>query len=103
MRKPLPVHVLSSAKAAIVEARNWWRAHREKAPFAFDEELERALELIARQPGVGAKAQSPNLRSVRRLHLGRIHYYLYYRVVETSNRVEVLAAWHTSRGSKPPA
>lgn len=103
MKRPLPVHVLFSAKAAIVEARNWWRSHREKAPFAFDEELERALELIARQPEVGAKAQSPNLQGVRRLHLGRIHYYLYYRVGAASNRVEVLAIWHTSRGAQPPA
>jgi plasmid stabilization system protein ParE len=36
---------------------------------------------------------------VRRLHLDRIRYWVYYRV--RRNRLEVLSVWHSSRGSGP--
>lgn len=42
------------------------------------------------------------LPGVRRLHLARIHYDLYYRLVEAPRRLEILAFWHASRGSHPP-
>jgi len=32
--------------------------------------------------------------------LKRIHYYLYYRVEQDD--IEILALWHTSRGTGPP-
>ena len=35
-----------------------------------------------------------------RVQLRRIHYYLYFRV--TGDSIEILAFWHTSRGSGPP-
>ncbi len=37
----------------------------------------------------------------RRLLLRRIGYHLYYRVHEENADVEILAFWHTSRGSSP--
>jgi plasmid stabilization system protein ParE len=99
---PLPVHVVSSAARAITEAAAWWVANRPKAPNAFAEELERAFRLIASQPGIGARAQNTSLVGVQRIHLARVHYHLYYRVVMTPEAIEVLALWHTSRGSNPP-
>ncbi len=41
------------------------------------------------------------LAGVRRLHLKRIRYYLYYRVKDDPQQVEILALWHTSRGTGP--
>jgi hypothetical protein len=38
-----------------------------------------------------------SLRGVRRVHLARIRYHLYYRA--TSSAVEVLAFWHARRGT----
>lgn len=102
MSDRLPVYVVNSAARAIVEAAEWWAANRPKAPGAFAEELERALRLIALQPGIGARAQNTKLNGVRRIHLARVHYHLYYRVVIARPAVEVLALWHTSRGSSPP-
>ena len=75
--------------------------NRPKAPGAFAEELQRAFQLIASQPGVGARALNFKLADVRRIHLARVHYYLYYRVTESPAAIEVLALWHTSRGSDP--
>ena len=71
------VHIVSSAARAIAEAAEWWVANRPKAPEAFAEELERAIQLLASQPSIGAQARNVKLVGVRRVHLQRIHYYLY--------------------------
>ncbi len=101
MRRKLPIRVVQSAADQILEAAAWWDANRPKAPGIFREEIAHALELISIQPRVGARASNAKLAGVRRVHLSRVHYYLYYRVRESPNVVEVLALWHTSRGSGP--
>ena len=101
MSGPFPVRIVSSAARAIVEAAEWWVANRSKAPDAFAVELERALQLIASQPLIGALARNVTLAGVRRIHLPRVHYHLYYRVVSDPMTVEILALWHTKRGSSP--
>jgi plasmid stabilization system protein ParE len=95
------VHIVISAARAIAEAAEWWVANRPKAPEAFAEELERAFQLLASQPSIGAQARNVKLVGVRRVHLQRIHYYLYYRVRANTETVEVLALWHTKRGTSP--
>jgi plasmid stabilization system protein ParE len=100
--RPLPVEVTDLAKAQIRAAEEWWRLNRPKAPNAIREELEGACALIAIQPEIGARATNLSLTGVRRLHLTRIRYYVYYRVAPDPERVEILAFWHTSRGGTPP-
>lgn len=101
MSTPLPVRITASAARSISEAGNWWASNRPKAPDAFAEELARSLALIASQPSIGARAVNVKLSGVRRVHLARIHYHLYYRIAGTPPAIEVLALWHTSRGSQP--
>ena len=100
MSSPLPVRIVSSAARAIAEAAEWWVANRPKAPDAFVTDLESALKLIASHPGIGARARNAKLENVRRVHLARVHYHLYYRVTSEPS-IEVLALWHTSRGTDP--
>lgn len=100
MSAPLQVHIVSSAARAIAEAAEWWAANRLKAPDAFVIEFERALQVISSQPAIGARATNVKLGGVRRVHLSRIHYHLYYRVT-SEPAIEVLALWHTSRGTYP--
>ena len=95
----LPVKITRRAAAQIRDGASWWSANRPKAPGAFAEDLRRAVELISHQPTIGTRAASKRLRDVRRVHLGRIRYYLYYRV--QTDRVEILAVWHSSRGRDP--
>ena len=102
MSTALPVRIVTSAAIAIREAAKWWGANRPKVPSAFVEELERGLQLIASQPAVGAQARNTKLSNVRRIHLARVHYHLYYRITPEPPTVEVLALWHTSRGQAPP-
>lgn len=101
MSSPLPVRIVGSAGQAILDAAEWWLANRPKAPDAFAVELERAFQLLASQPLIGAQARNVTLAGVRRIHLPRVHYYLYYRITSESKTVEILALWHTKRGGSP--
>jgi plasmid stabilization system protein ParE len=102
VRPPLHVEVSDLAREQIRAVEEWWRVNRPKAPNAIREELERASQLISVQPEIGARARNISLAGVRRLHLTRVRYYLYYRVAADPERIEVLAFWHESRGSGPP-
>jgi plasmid stabilization system protein ParE len=95
------VVIVSSAAQAIIKAAKWWVANRPKAPDALAVELERTLQLLASQPSIGAQARNVKLAGVRRIHLPRVHYHLYYRVIDEPPTIEVLALWHTKRGASP--
>lgn len=101
MSHALPVRIVASAGKAILDAAEWWVANRPKAQDAFTVELERAIQILASQPLIGARARNIKLAGVRRLHLPRVHYHLYYRVTTHPEVVEILALWHTSRGTSP--
>ena len=58
MNPPLPLRVVSSAALAIAEAADRWAANRPKAPDALVTDLEKALQLIASHPGIGARARN---------------------------------------------
>ena len=98
---PLPVVVTRSAELAIREASVWWAQNRPSAPAALIEELQRAFALISVQPEIGARALNTSLPGVRRVLVARIRYYLYYRRSPSGTQVEILALWHTSRGTGP--
>jgi plasmid stabilization system protein ParE len=100
--EPLHVEVSALASGQIREAEAWWRVNRTKAPNAIREELERASVLVAAQPHIGARARNLTLLGVRRLHLARIRYDIYYRVTDAPRQLEILAFWHTRRGTTPP-
>ena len=74
---------------------------RPKARDACVEEIERGFDLISSLPGVGEPVAHKRIQGIRRLLLGRIRYHLYYRLHKDIEAVEVLALWHTSRGSGP--
>jgi plasmid stabilization system protein ParE len=97
----LPIVVTASAAAAMREAEEWWFQNRISSSTPLADDLDRAFELIAFHPAFGARARNVNLPGVRRVHLSRIRYHLYYRVSPAGDRIEILAFWHTSRGSDP--
>lgn len=101
MSSPLPVRIVGSAGQAILDAAEWWVSNRTKAPDEFAIQLERAIQILAFQPLIGAEALNVKLAGVRCLHLPRVHYHLHYRVTSHPEVVEILALWHTSRGTSP--
>lgn len=102
MSRPLDIEISDLAKAQIRIAEDWWRLNRPKAPNAIREELERAASIISIQPEVGTRALNISLTGVRRLHLARVRYFVYYWLLADPDRIEILAFWHESRGSGPP-
>jgi len=93
------VRVSKHAQGQIERAAQWWDEHRELAPRAFDEDIANAFLLLGAEPLIGALFPSQSARGLRRLHLARIRYHLYYRI--RGRTVEVVAFWHTSRGTGP--
>ena len=77
----------------------WWAANRPAAPGAVRRDLEAAVNVLLVQPDIGARVEEASSPDVRRIHLDRIRYWVYYRV--RSNRLEVLSVWHSSRGRGP--
>ena len=77
-----------------------WRVNRTKAPNAVSEELEQVSALISFQPSIGPLARNVD-RAFARVHIERIHYYIYYRVVGSPEFIEILSFWSSLRGSPP--
>ena len=101
MTSPLPIKVTRRAAREITAASEWWDSNRPAAPSAVRQEIARAFRLITLQPGVGARAINVKLSGVRRVHLSRVRYHLYYRVRSDPSTIEILALWHTSRATGP--
>ena len=94
------VELTAQAARQLAEVREWWRAHRDKAPHAIDDDVGALLRLLEGQPELVGRAleQWP---TVRRVHLRRVRYYAYFRIVDDGESVQVLALWHASRGDEP--
>ena len=95
----MKIRVTKRAQAQIDQAAKWWDDNRLLARRAFDDDLSEAFSLLNTQPGIGTPVTNARTAGVKRLHLARIHYFLYYRVRD--EEVQVLRIWHTSRGSDP--
>ncbi len=95
------LRVAPRAESTIREAAAWWLDNRPKAPHAFEEDLEKAFGLISSLPRAGQSVRHSRIDGIRRVLMGRVRYYLYYRVDEDAEAVEVLAAWHASRKGHP--
>ena len=100
MNTPLRIEITERAQTQISVASAWWAENRPAATGAIGEELDRILGLLRVQSEIGTIARRATLSGVRRVRLSRIRYYVYYRVA--GDALQVLAFWHTSRGSRPP-
>jgi plasmid stabilization system protein ParE len=95
----LQVRVKPRAERQIAAAVAWWAENRPAARGAVLADLRGALEMLVLEPGIGSKVETSRSDVVRRLYLGRIHYFVYYRV--RRNTLEVVAFRHERRGSAP--
>ena len=97
----MTLRVKISARAAlqIRGAAEWWAENRLVAPGAVRTDIRDALALLAQQPGFGTAYKGARAPGVRRVLVGRIRYFIYYRA--SSDTLEVLAVWHVSRGKRP--
>jgi plasmid stabilization system protein ParE len=97
----MPRELFVSRRAAreIERVVEWWAVNRPAAPGAVRNDLQAALSLLLLRPDIGVRVMQASTPGVRRFHLDRIHYWVYYRV--QGDRLEVLSVWHSSRGREP--
>ncbi len=95
------VDVSPRAQQQIRSARKWWFANRDKAPFAFDEDLDEMIELLEISPMMGTLILSKRTPNLRRVLLERSNHHLYYRTVDDDRLVEVLCLWYAGRADRP--
>lgn len=95
----LRVKVSARAARQVRSAAAWWAANRPAAPAAVASDFGEAVALLAEQPGIGAAHFGARTPGVRRLYLGRVRYFVYYKA--TSSELHVLAFWHASREPQP--
>lgn len=88
------------AAEQLAQARDWWLAHRDKAPHAFDEDLDELLVRLEQQPTLVGRPLD-RASSVRRAHLRRIRYYAYFEVLDDGEQVVFVGLWHASRSGSP--
>ena len=89
------------AEEQVLEVGLWWLVNRPKAPDLFTNELAGAQDYLTRDPLAGVQLSGRH-RGLRWVMLHKSRYYVYYRVDESAREVEVMAVWHTSKGSGPP-
>lgn len=95
----LELHITKRAARELNRVAEWWATNRPAAPGAVREDLQAVLALLVEQPGLGAAVTGASSPGVRRFHVDRIRYWVYYRVRES--RLEVVSVWHSSRGTGP--
>lgn len=95
----LRVKVSARAAKQVRSAAEWWAANRPAAPGAIAADFGESVALLAEQPGIGARYAGARTPDVRRLYLGRVRYFVYYKA--TSTELQVLALWHASRERQP--
>lgn len=99
----MKIHIAPTAFKDIDVASDWWRRNRLAAPRLFEEELRDALGRLADMPFTGQRTreEEETFVDVWRFYLSATRYFLYYRVDERADVVQVLRLWHASRGSMP--
>lgn len=95
----LELFISRRAAREIDRIAGWWATNRPAAPGAVSEDLEAAFAILVEQPGTGTEVAQASSPDVRRFHIDRIRYWVYYRV--RGQRLEVVSVWHSSRGTDP--
>lgn len=99
MSVALELFISRRAARQIDRLAQWWSQNRPSAPGAVRMDLEAAFALLLEQPGIGGAVPQASAADVRRFHVDRIRYWVYYRV--RGKRLEVVSVWHSSRGFGP--
>jgi len=97
----LPVVFTRRAARQVEAAAAWWSANRPAAPGAIRDDLSGVVALIGEQPMCGTPTPGRRHPGLRRIHLPRVDYHLYYRLAPRLRQVQVLAFWHARRAAPP--
>jgi len=95
----LRVKISARAASQVRKAAEWWAQNRPAAPGAIGADFGEAVALLAEQPSMGAPYKGARAPGVRRLFLGRVGYFIYYKAEDGT--LQVIAFWHARREHQP--
>ena len=93
----IEVRFSKTAAQHIIDAAINWRTHHPQKPELFNEELQRAIDLLERHPEIGPRARTKRYKEARVLVMRETEHLLVYRR-ETKRRLRILAL-HPSRAT----
>lgn len=102
MIEPLAVEFTALAVQHIREAEQWWRLNRPAAPNAIREEVQRLLQSLQYNRVLVHVLQTSRSQAFGAFSFHASGTTLYFHVTGLPEFVEVVAFWHSSRGSGPP-
>jgi plasmid stabilization system protein ParE len=76
--------------------------NRPAAPNAIRDDFELTTRTLSGNPNIGRRSLKTKKRNVRQVFLHRVGYIVYYRVIGSPRRLQILAFWHSRRGKGPP-
>lgn len=88
------------ARGQIEEKSTWWRANRSKAPYLFDDELDRVLALLRERPEIGAPYKH-RIQGVRKMRIWKTPYLVFYRYDPQQRVVEIMSVRSGMTKGKP--
>jgi plasmid stabilization system protein ParE len=92
------VRFTKTARRHVRQLREWWQENSDR-PAILHDDLEDALALLSRLPGIGSPYPSAPIPAVRRFYLERLMCHLYYTF--DADQLVVRAIWHARRGLGP--
>ncbi len=96
------VHFSREAREAAKDKRQWWEAHRDKAPDLFREELRAVVARLRTSPTVGAQRYvQVRGQLVWRVLMPKTRNFVYFHVDEARSVVGVITLWNAI-GEKQP-
>jgi plasmid stabilization system protein ParE len=94
------IRIARRARRQIDEAQQWWREHSAD-PERLDREIEEAITLLMNHPSAGWPYAAARKHGVLHVLLRRTQHQIFYTLSPDEQIVEIVAFWHTSRGSGP--
>ncbi len=79
----------------------WWKQNRDKNPFLFADEVDRAIDLLEAEPDAGLRTESRVGAYFRRVPLERCRNQLYYWHEPGSTIVWIISFWGGPRRRRP--
>jgi ParE toxin of type II toxin-antitoxin system, parDE len=92
----LSISIVPKAEEDILESIDWYNQEKSNLGFEFYDQLTEAIGTIEQSP----KLFAVRFKTVRAAPLKRFPFLIYYKILESENRVIILGALHTSRNPK---
>ena len=97
----MKIRYTDEGKARLRFVAEWWRENRDKNPYLFEDELEKALELLEDTPEIGERYQKVAGVQWYRLLLKKSRQHVYYCIDRENDVIEIASVWGVQQQHGP--